>query len=126
MEEPCERALAHTHGVTLASFLQRHGESLVVGLAVRDEIVGGMWFRDGEVHLAILKARHRTWARWLEPMLAPGFAAHGPLLKALVYRENKRARRFIERVGGLFVAENKLAVQYEIRKERMNYGRHHQ
>lgn len=127
MEVPCEREVAEQFGLTLTDFMRHFADSLVVPILVGKKrlIAGAMWFKDGEVHLAV-KREHRSgkWVTRLEELFAPGFEAFGPVLTARVNRKNLVARRFTERIGGTRVGEDELAHVYELHKDKMIYWTH--
>lgn len=119
--EPSELSLAHEYGITLARYIDTYRDSLIVGLEVDGVIAGGMFFRDGEVHLGILPHLRRHWMTWAKFMMEIGFRGC-PRLTAPVNARNARARKFIEAVGGVKIAETPLVIEYEVIHERMRYG----
>ena len=120
---PSEQALAQKHRLTLARYLDFYRGSLVVGLEIGGELAGGMFFQEpGAVHLGILQRFRARWVRWLRPMLEIGFERYGPRLKAEVNALNLRAQEFMERGGCIRGRATALLVEYEVSKERMNYG----
>jgi hypothetical protein len=123
MKVPAERARAEAYGVTLELMRRHYARSVVVGLEHEGEIVGGMIFDDGQVHIGILKSMRGQWFAWLRPMLELGFAYFGPKLFAVVNKKNVGAFNFTRRVGGIVVDENPVSYRFEILRERMIYGR---
>jgi hypothetical protein len=121
MEVPCERALAERHGLTKEQFIADHDGGIIVGVLVCGEIAGGISFEDGEVHLTIRRKFSGRWLRNFRAMMRIGFDAFGPVLKAYVQKENVVARRFVERVGGVYVEDLGIVMRYEIQQERMRY-----
>lgn len=124
MRVPAERALAEAHGITLESMQRYYAGAVVVGLEHDGEIIGGMIFQDGKVHIGILKPMRGLWAPWLRPMLELGFGVFGPRLKALVNKANRAAINFTRHVGGELVGESGQMLVFEIKKERMVYELH--
>jgi hypothetical protein len=123
MKHPAQRARAEEHGVTLELMQRYYAGAVVVGLEHGNEIIGGMIFHDGEVHIGILKPLRGRWYAWLQPMLELGFAAFGPRLVALVNKKNRGALNFTRRVGGVLVGVSNINYRFEIHRERMIYGR---
>jgi ribosomal protein S18 acetylase RimI-like enzyme len=121
--EPTEFALARTHRVTFASFVQRYLGPDIVGLEMDGKIAGGMIFENGHVHLAMLPWARGRWTRYLREMLEIGFEKYGPKLSAFVNSNNVRAQRFVESVGcRKKLSKAKEYLVYAVEKEGMRYG----